>query len=225
MRPIISTLFLIPLIVAASLTFAADSVVDRWAAALGGRDKIAALKAVYREATVQVGSYQGTLKVWHTADGKYRKEEKIATYSNIETFDGAKGMVQQGVLPARAMADAELEVTRSKRFANWNAILFVLFPDRYHGTVAIKNENSLSFKPDGGIEWQVQLDPKTSLPRSMTHNEGGQTITVTFASYDTIDGLQFETEIHRSGGAMNPVIHFTKTIINPEIESSLFSIQ
>ena len=213
------------LILFASLTFAANDVVDRWAAALGGRDKIAALKSIYREATVQVGSYQGTIKVWHTADGKYRKEEKVAAFSNVETFDGTKGMVQQGLMPARAMTDAELEVTRSKRFANWSAIFFVLFPDRYHGTLVPRNENTLSFKPDGGIEWQVELDPKTSLPKSMTHSENGQTITVTFESYEMVDGLQFEKEIHRSGGGMNPVIRFTKTVLNPEIDPSLFSIQ
>lgn len=209
----------------AALAFAAEPLVDRWAAALGGRDKIAALKAVYREATLQVGSYQGTIKVWHTADGRYRKEEKVAAFSNTETFDGSKGMIQQGLTAARPMTDAELEVTRSKRFSNWNAIFFVLFPDRHHGSVATKNENTLSFKPDGGIEWQVELDPTTSLPKSMTHNEGGQTITVTFESYETIDGIQFEKEIHRSGGGMNPVIRFTKTVINPPIDSSLFSIQ
>jgi hypothetical protein len=32
-----------------------DSMVDRWASAIGGRGKIAAIKSVYREATIQVG--------------------------------------------------------------------------------------------------------------------------------------------------------------------------
>lgn len=223
MRPTISAAVFLILI--APFTLAADSLVDRWAAALGGREKIAAVKAIYREATVQVGNYQGALKVWHTADGKYRKEERVATFSNIETFDGANGMVQQGLTPARQMTAAELEVIRSKRFANWNAIFFVLFPDRYRGTVVAKNETTISFKPEGGIEWQVELDPRTSLPKSMTHNEGGQAITVTFASYETVDGLQFENEIHRRGAGMNPVIRFTKTLINPDIDPSLFSIK
>lgn len=212
------------LVLLASAAPAAENLVDRWAAALGGRDKIAAIKSVYREATVEVGSYQGTIKVWHTADGRYRKEEKVATLSNIETFDGAKGMVQQGSQAARVMTDTELEITRSKRFSNWNAILFVLFPDRHHGIVT-ETGNSVSFKPDGGIEWQVELDPKNSLPKSMIHREGGQTITVTFESYEMVDGLQFEKEIHRHSGPMNPVIRFSKTEINPPIDSSLFSIQ
>lgn len=213
------------LIFVATLALTANPLVDRWAAAIGGRDKIAAIKSLYREATIQVGLYQGTMKVWHTADGKYRKEETIATFSNTETFDGAKGMIQQNTMPNRPMNDTELAITRSKRFANWNAILFVLFPDRHHGSVVAQNDHTLAFRPDGGIDWQVELDPKTWLPKSMTHQEAGQSITVVFDSYETIDGLQFEKEMHWSGGERNSVIRFTKTVINPAIDPKLFSIQ
>ena len=52
---------------------AAGGPIERWANAVGGRDKVAAITSVYREATIAYAGYQGTLKVWHTADGKYRK--------------------------------------------------------------------------------------------------------------------------------------------------------
>ena len=51
---------------------AADDPVERWANAVGGRDRVAPIKAIYREATVQVGPYEGWIKVWHTAGGSYR---------------------------------------------------------------------------------------------------------------------------------------------------------
>ena len=113
-----SKIFFSPLILIASLTVAAEPLVDRWAAAVGAREKLGSLKSVYREANIQVGNYQGTIKVWHTADGKYRKEEAIATLSNTETFDGTKGMIKQNMMPARAMTESELAITRSKRFSN-----------------------------------------------------------------------------------------------------------
>lgn len=216
------TLFIL-LVFITSVALAADTLVDRWAAALGGREKIAAIKSLYREATIQAGPYQGTIKIWHTGDGKTRREEQIATRSTIETFDGVAGMIQQGKMAPRKMDDAELEMARSKRFSNWNAILFVLFPDRFHGVVKVETENALSFKPDGGIEWRVDLDPKTFLPKTMTHKEGGGVITVTFDSYETIEGIQFEKEMHRSGNGIEATIRFTKTVINPPIDSSLFS--
>jgi len=213
-----------------SLVFASlalvDNPVQRWAAAVGGREKVAAIKSIYREATVEFGQYQGTLKVWHTADGKYRKEEQVATYSALEIFDGVNGFVKQGDAPPHQMTPEELQLATSKRFANANAMLFAFFPERYHGSVSIESGDVIVLKPSGGIEWRVTLDPQTSLPRTMVHKEGEQTITVTFASYETVDGIKFEKEIHRSAGdpARGAVIRFTKTVINPALDASLFSI-
>jgi len=217
-------LFLIPLFFA--VTAVADSPIDRWANAVGGRDKIAAIKSIYREATIEYGGYEGTLKVWHTADGKYRKEEQIATYSLVETFDGVSGFVKQGDGLTHQMTGAELTLATSKRFSNSNAMLFAFFPERRRGTATLDGENLIVLKPEGGVEWRVTLDPQTSLPKSMAHQEGEQTITVTFDSYETVDGIKFEKEIHRSAGdpSRGAVIRFTKTVINGPVTGPLFSI-
>lgn len=211
----------------ASVVLAVDSPIERWAKAVGGRERVAAIKAIYREATIKYGSYEGTLKVWHTADGKYRKEEQVASYSLVETFDGARGFVKQGDGKPRQMTGTELELATSRRFANSNAMLFAFFPERRRGTVSFEGDNTIVLKPEGGIEWRVMLDPLTSLPSSMVHKEGETTITVTFDSYETVDGIKFEKEIRRSAGdsSRGAVIRFTKTLINPAIEPSLFSIQ
>jgi hypothetical protein len=50
-----------------------DDSVDRWADAVGGRDRVARIDAIYREATIRVAGGEGTIKAWHTADGRYRK--------------------------------------------------------------------------------------------------------------------------------------------------------
>ena len=70
------TIFVISVFLAVTAV-TADNPIERWARAVGGRDKVAAIKSIYREATIEYGGYEGTLKVWHTADGKYRKEEQI----------------------------------------------------------------------------------------------------------------------------------------------------
>jgi hypothetical protein len=210
----------------ASTVLAADNPIDRWANAVGGRDRVAAIKTIYREGTLEYGGVQGTLKVWHTADGKYRKEEQADMYSLIETFDGVNGIVQQGNQPPHKMTGAELELATSRRFANANAMFFAFFPERRRGTVALEGDNTIVLKPEGGVEWRVLLDPQTSLPKTMVHKEGERTITVTFDSYETVDGIKFEKEIHRSvGGPQGVVIRFTKTVINPAVDASLFSIQ
>jgi hypothetical protein len=199
---------------------------ERWANAVGGREKVAAITSIYREATLEYAGYQGTLKVWHTADGKYRKEERVATYSLLETFDGVNGMVKQGDAPPHTMSAAELNLATSRRFANANAMFFAFFPDRRHGTTAVEGDDIVVLKPDGGVEWRVYLDPQTALPKTMTHREGDQTITVTLDSYETVDGVKFERELQRSAGdpSKGTLIRFTKTVLNGPVDASLFSI-
>ena len=218
------TMFTITLLFAAAV-FAAESPVDRWAKAVGGREKVAAVKATYREATIEVGGFAGSIKVWHTADGKYRKEEQVGPYSTIETFDGTTGMVKQGAAPPRTMAGPELARARSTPYANWNAVFFVFFPERRHGTLTIEDDGTIVMKPEGGIDWRVILDPETSLPKTMVHMQGDRTITVSFAGYETVEGLRFEKEIHRTMGdpQYDSVIKFTKTVINPPVEPSMFT--
>src|SRR6478609_11072202 len=217
-------LLVVPILLA-SLVLAEDDLIERWVNAVGGRDKVAAIKAIYREATLEFGNYQGTLKVWHTSDGKYRKEEKIGELSSIETFDGTRGTLKEGSGPPRQMTSAELEISRAKRFANANAMFFAFFPERRHGSVVVEAGNTIVLKPEGGVEWRIALDPQTSLPKTMVHKEGDRTITVTFDSYESVDGIKFEKEMHRSaGGPASAVIQFTKTVINPPVEAGLFSI-
>ena len=71
------------------------------------------------------------------------------------------------------------------------------------------------------------MAPETGLPKSMVHKQGDRTITVTFGPYETVDGLRFEKEIQRSAGdhRSGATIRFTKTVINPPVEPSLFTIE
>jgi hypothetical protein len=105
-------------------------------------------------------------------------------------------------------------------------MFFAFFPERRRGTIATEGEDTVVLKRDGGIDWRVVLDPATSLPKTMVHQEGERTITVTFVSYETVDGIRFEQEIDRTNGdpRFHAVIRFTKTVVNPPTEPSLFAI-
>ena len=220
------TAFIVTLLLS-SAAFASHNPIDRWAKAVGGKDKVAAVKSIYREATVEVGGYKGTIKVWHTAEGRYRKEEEITgIFSTTETFDGTNGIVKQGNEDPHAMEGPERARALSSAYANSNAMFFVFFPDRRRGTVNVEEDGTIVMKPEGGIDWRVTLDPQTSLPKTMVHQQTGRTVTVTFVEYETVDGLKLEKEIHRSTGdpRYDSVIRFTKTIINPPVEAAMFTM-
>ena len=217
-------LFFTLLFLLSAAPLCADDSIERWAKAVGGRDKVAAVRSIYREGTIQAGPFEGTIKVWHTAEGRYRKEEQFGTFSSVETCDGTNVLVSKGGAPPQKLEGKELAVERSKAFANSNAIFFVFAP-KPRGTVSAEGDNTIVFKPEGGIEWRVTLDPQTSLPDSMTHQEGGKTIKVSFASWESVDGIKLEKEIRRSAGDGRPgaIIRFTKTVINAPVDASLFT--
>jgi hypothetical protein len=214
----------------ASLGFAqmalAGNLVERWAAAVGGRDRLAEVNAIYREGTIELSGGVGTLRVWHTADGRYRKEESGGSFTRIETFDGVEALVKTGAAPVQRLAGAQLARAISQAYANTNAIFFAFFPERRRGELVIEGEHTVVLRPAGGIDWRVELDPATSLPAAMLHAEGERTIRVDFVAFDTFDGLRAETEIRRSPGdpRLNAVIRFTKTVLNPPIDAALFTI-
>src|SRR5207237_8951031 len=94
-------------------------------------------------------------------------------------------------------------------------------------TLTIDRYNTLNMKHEGANDWHVKLDPSTSLPKTMTHQQNDRTITVSFVAYEPIDGIPFEKEIHRSTGdpRFDAVIRFTKTVINPPLDASFFTIE
>ena len=218
-------LLIIVTLLLASTVFADESAIERWAKAVGGREQVASIKSIYREGTIEYAGMQGTIKVWHTWDGKYRKEEAIGSYLLTETFDGVKGMVRHGSDPAHEMTPEESQLATSRRFANANAMFFAFFPERRHGTVAVDVDGTILLKPEGGIDWRITLDPQTSLPVTMVHQEGNQTITVKLSGYEVVHGVKFETEIHRSAGdpSRGAVIRFTKTVVNGPVDESLWT--
>jgi hypothetical protein len=165
----------------------------------------------------------GTIKVWHTAEGRYRKEEQIpGVFSSVETFDGTTALVQRNGGAAQTVAGPELAVAKSRAYANSNAIFFV-FAKEPRGSLAGQGD-TVVFTPESGIEWRVVLDPQTSLPKTMLHDEGGKTVTVTFTSWETVGGVMFEKEIHRTNGVAGAVIKFDKTVVNPPVDASLFTV-
>ena len=205
---------------------ASDDPIARWAKAVGGREKVAAINSIYREATLEYQDFKGTLKVWHTSDGRYRKEEQIAAYSTVETFDGSTGLIRQNAEPARKMNALELRQNLSRRFANSNAMFFAFFPERHKGTIKVDSDGTIVLAPEGGVEWRVTLDPQSGLPKTMVHQEGTRNVVVTFEEFETVSGVTLEKQIHRAAGdAPVAVIRFTKTVINPHIDSSLFTQQ
>jgi hypothetical protein len=76
-------LFMMPLFFASN-SFAAENAIDRWANAIGGRARVAPIKSIYREATISVSGYEGTIKAWHTVMEGIGKKSRWRHYRPLK---------------------------------------------------------------------------------------------------------------------------------------------
>jgi predicted aspartyl protease len=214
-------MFLLLLWIAASTPLTTADLLDRWAAAEGGRERIEKVQAVYREATLEVGGLRGTLKLWQTATGQTREEVSLASYQSLEIFDGTRGWAQQGQAPEHELAGANLEKAISEAYAGANAHFF---PSRRKGTVTLDG-NDVILRPEGGRESRVVLDPATWLPKAYVRREHERQVTTTVESWTDVDGLKFPAAMLQSTGdrRFDVRITFTKTVIDPPVDQALFS--
>ena len=212
------------ILILATTAVGAGSTIERWVTALGGRDRLAAVRSLYREATLETGGLSGTLKLWETSDGRFRNEVNLAAYSSIETFDGVAGMKQIGTAPPHKTSGIDLERAITTSYSGASAMFF---PERRPGRVTVEGDNVVVIKPEGGIEFRITLDPQSWLPATMNRaDEGDRVSTFTFVSTETVDGIIFAKEVRQSRGdpRSDAVIRFTKTLVNPPVQTSLFTI-
>ncbi|HWC16683.1 MAG TPA: hypothetical protein VG498_06695 [Terriglobales bacterium] len=103
-------------------------------------------------------------------------------------------------------------------------MFFVFFPERHKGTRTVEGNNTVVFTPDGGIEWRVTLDPPSFRNKCCTGRRPDNHRYFHFLS--EVEGVQLENEIQKSAGdpSHSAIIRYTKTVINPPIDDSVFSI-
>ena len=68
-------LFIMPLLVVCA-TVAADNPVDRWAKAVGGREKVAAIKSIYREGRLNMPVSKARLKYGTPQMANFAKKKR-----------------------------------------------------------------------------------------------------------------------------------------------------
>src|ERR1051325_10694510 len=101
-----------------------DEALDRWAAALGGRKRLAKIDAVRREYAFTIGGVSGNQKEWTTADGRSRSETKMEGYSSVSTFDGSDGWSADGDAQPHRAGGEEAKITATNLYLDSYSMFF-----------------------------------------------------------------------------------------------------
>ena len=202
-----------------------QTVLDRWAAALGGRERLVRITSVYRETAIKTGGVTGQSKNWSMIDGRMRNDRELAGVSDIETFDGRSGWtVDSGAAPHR-LGGADLERAVNDAYVS---SFSQFFPGRMAGTVELVGGGepyvTLLIRPAGGREMRILIDPATWLPHARLQRSQERTATTTFLSWMDVDGVRFPKDVRRAFGDPRFDIELTTTSIklNVPAERALF---
>jgi hypothetical protein len=73
------------------------ALVECWRDAIGGRERLAALRTVEREARTEADQLTGTLHTWSRADGAYREDETLGPSSSVTVYAGGRAWSRAGL--------------------------------------------------------------------------------------------------------------------------------
>lgn len=208
--------------VAQSLT--KEQVLDRWAAALGGRERLEKLRAIHTQGSIETGGIRGTYERWSTSRGEFRMAIDLSgAIRQLTIFDGKQGWAMDSSGSVHDLSGGNL---RSAISSAYEASESFFFAGRLPGEVVFSGRDAaqsayvLRLEPAGGNPVTVFLDENTFLPkREETTGPLGNNRSITIAGWRDIAGVKIPGRIIQSTG--DPRFDITTTVEQVEINSPL----
>jgi zinc protease len=197
---------------AVSANVTAQQVIDNYAAALGGKSKLEAVKTVKTLSTIKVMGMDMEATTLEMAPNKSKAVQKIMGQEMVQVFDGEKGyMMQAGQrmdLPAPAIEEAKKK--RLFEVLSYNAADFK--------TVEKVTEEGKELYLLAGAGKKLYFDTKTNLLVKSTSEKGDMVI----LDYMEVDGIKFPKNIKLAMMGQNMEMTNNQVIVNKEVSAEDF---
>ncbi len=202
-----------------------EQVLDRWAAALGGREKLESVRTMHMSGSVETGGLKGTFERWSTSRGESRMAlDMSGALRQVNIFDGREAWVLDTSGSVHDLSGGNL---RSAVSGAYEATHSYFFSGRRPGKVVYVGPDTgaqgdyiIRLEPEGGNPVTVYLDPKTFLPlREETAGPLGNQRTTTISDWREIAGIKVPARTVQSTG--DPKFDITVTTVKVEINVDL----
>lgn len=197
---------------AVSANVTAQQVIDNYAAALGGKSKLEAVKTVKTLSTIKVMGMEMEATTLEMAPNKSKAVQKVMGQEMVQVFDGEKGyMMQAGQrmdLPAPAIEEAKKK--RLFEVLSYNAADFK--------TVEKVTEEGKELYLLAGAGKKLYFDTKTNLLVKSTSDKGDMVI----LDYMEVDGIKFPKNIKLAMMGQNMEMTNNQVIVNKEVSAEDF---
>jgi zinc protease len=166
--------------------------------AMGGADKISAVKDITQAGTVQLDQTAGGMKATQTSQWiapTYYREEDILPFGKIITYsDGKTGWMStpQGVVP---LPDAQMKQITLEIFRSWPTLMMSdRDPDR---VVNEASAGKVEISDQAGHSVLLSFNTQTGLPESEIYAEPGAPgeVQEAYADWQEVDGVKFPRKI------------------------------
>lgn len=197
---------------AVSANVTAQQVIDNYAAALGGKSKLEAVKTVKTLSTIKVMGMEMEATTLEMAPNKSKAVQKVMGQEMVQVFDGEKGyMMQAGQrmdLPAPAIEEAKKK--RLFEVLSYNAADFK--------TVEKVTEEGKELYLLAGAGKKLYFDTKTNLLVKSTSDKGDMVI----LDYMEVDGIKFPKNLKLAMMGQNMEMTNNQVIVNKEVSAEDF---
>ncbi len=195
----------------------AQKVLDHWAEAVGGRERLDALDSFQANYDLKLFGMDGTINISNSVPGKQLTKMELGGIFNITNL----------VVGDRAwIKDQNAQVSEASGAGLADLITSAYFDHFMHlrsdasktlAGVKIAAESSfyaLTLTPIHGTETTFVIDPKTWLPlRQQSDSGSGDTSTVLYSDWKKHHGILFAQQIHQSSGDVTNDLKMTLTAI------------
>lgn len=173
-----------------------ESVLDAWAAALGGKEKLKSISSTYTRSSIATAELSGVVENWSTSTGKLKENALLGSVFKTTTIYDPEQKTGWIVDPKGAIRQLEGTDLQSQVTSAYLSSFSLFLPDRLPGTVTYEGEDInkhfdiLKVQPEGGRAVRIYLDKVTHLPAKQEQQDGDNVLTILFSDYRDVSGIR-----------------------------------
>ncbi|MBT2623048.1 MULTISPECIES: hypothetical protein [Chryseobacterium] len=186
-------------------------VIDNYLKALGGKDKLEAIKTVITDNTLSVQGMEISMSTKKMGN-KFKSVQSVMGQEMTQMFDGEKGTFDQMGKKMDIPADKIADLKKGK------TVDALGYDPTTFQTVTVEKIDGKDFNVLTSDKGKYFFDAATGLLYKTESKEG----TAIVNSYMTVDGLKFPGEINAEGNGQKVVIKTTKIVLNSGVTDADF---
>ncbi len=188
-------------------------VIDNYLNALGGKDKLQAVKTTVIENTLTVpGLPAEVTMVTKKMGNKFKSEQSVMGQKMVQSFDGEKGYFDQMGTKNPIPADKIAELKKSM------VIDALAYNPANYTSVTVEKLDGKDYNVLSSDKGKFYFDASTGLLYKSSAAEGSALV----KSYMNVDGIKFPQEIEAEGNGQKVTIKTVKVTMNSGVTDEDF---